>query len=477
MRKSSELPNELCAQLGEAETFASAVKRLWRENKLAAASAIVILLFILAAILAPVLTPYTFDSMDLHNRLAPPSRAHLLGTDEAGRDVLTRMLYGSRVSLLVGIVPTVISMLAGAILGIIAGYNGGRTDAVIMRIADVMLAFPSMFLAMAIMYTLGDGMINIFLALALVNWASVARIVRAETLKLKETEFVEAARSIGVGKLVIMLRHIFPNCAPSLIVLFTLNIPSAMLRQGGVSYRVVSFSGGQAKNAIPAFGTATIVLSATEEDRAKAIIETFRAEFAEAFGNIESDMVFTTTFGDTAPDRVLTGEVGYGMVGLMTTVPNNVHTMSPFIDGLVESSANLGVVSVDEDMVRFTVFARSSVAYQATQIGVICSALANSFGFTFDSEGHVPGWAVNPISKLTHIACEAYKHLTGTDMIVEPVHAGVECGAFAEKNPHLDMISVGPTLLDVHTPNETCKIEDVKITTELLIEILERIAK
>ena len=246
MRKSPELPNELCAQLGEAETFASAVKRLWWENKLAAASAIVILLFILAAILAPVLTPYTFDRMDLHNRLAPPSRAHLLGTDEAGRDVLTRMLYGSRVSLLVGIVPTVISMLAGAILGIIAGYNGGRTDAVIMRIADVMLAFPSMFLAMAIMYTLGDGMINIFLALALVNWASVARIVRAETLKLKETEFVEAARSIGVGKLVIMLRHIFPNCAPSLIVLFTLNIPSAILSESSLSFLSIGIKPPQA---------------------------------------------------------------------------------------------------------------------------------------------------------------------------------------------------------------------------------------
>ena len=246
MRKSPELPNELCAQLGEAETFASAVKRLWRENKLAAASAIVILLFILAAILAPVLTPYTFNGMDLHNRLAPPSRAHLLGTDEAGRDVLTRMLYGSRVSLLVGIVPTVISMLAGAILGIIAGYSGGRTDAVIMRIADVMLAFPSMFLAMAIMYTLGDGMINIFLALALVNWASVARIVRAETLKLKETEFVEAARSIGVGKLVIMLRHIFPNCAPSLIVLFTLNIPSAILSESSLSFLSIGIKPPQA---------------------------------------------------------------------------------------------------------------------------------------------------------------------------------------------------------------------------------------
>lgn len=246
MRKSSELPNELCAQLGEAETFASAVKRLWRENKLAAASAIVILLFILAAILAPVLTPYTFDGMDLHNRLAPPSRAHLLGTDEAGRDVLTRMLYGSRVSLLVGIVPTVISMLAGAILGIIAGYNGGRTDAVIMRIADVMLAFPSMFLAMVIMYTLGDGMINIFLALALVNWASVARIVRAETLKLKETEFVEAARSIGVRKLSIMLRHILPNCVPSLIVLFTLNIPSAILSESSLSFLSIGIKPPQA---------------------------------------------------------------------------------------------------------------------------------------------------------------------------------------------------------------------------------------
>ena len=289
-------------------------------------------------------------------------------------------------------------------------------------------------------------------------------IVGCKTLTISFSGLLGGHSGVGINK----------GHANALVSIATL---LAMLRQGGVSYRVASFSGGQAKNAIPAFGTATVVLSAAEEDRAKAIIETFRGEFAEAFGNIEPDMVFTTAFGDTAPDRVLTGEIGYGMVGLMTTVPNNVHTMSPFIDGLVESSANLGVVSVDDDMVRFTVFARSSVAYQATQIGVICGALANSFGFTFDSEGHVPGWAVNPNSKLTHIACDAYKHLTGTDMIVEPVHAGVECGAFAEKNPHLDMISIGPTLVDVHTPNEVCRIEDVKITTDLLIEILERIAK
>ena len=246
MKKDYTLDANLQAQLGEAETFSTAIKRLWRENKLASTSAIIIALFILAAIFAPLLTPYSFDEMDLLNRLAPPSREHLLGTDEAGRDVLTRMLYGARISLLVGIVPTVISMLAGAVLGIIAGYNGGKTDAVIMRLADIMLAFPSMFLAMVIMYTLGDGIINIFLALALVNWASVARIVRAETLKLKETEFVEAARSIGVKKITVMLRHILSNCIPSLIVLFTLNIPSAILSESSLSFLGIGIKAPQA---------------------------------------------------------------------------------------------------------------------------------------------------------------------------------------------------------------------------------------
>lgn len=223
--------------LDEPENLRTITRRLWRENKLAAASAVLILLFLLLAALAPVITPYGFDEIvDTANRLAPPSTQHLLGTDEVGRDVLTRMLYGARISLLVGIVPTVISMLAGAVLGILAGYLGGRVDSIIMRLADIMLAFPSMLLAMVIMYTLGDGIINIFLALALVNWASVARIVRAETLKLRETEYVEAARSIGVGRFTIMRRHILPNCIPSMIVLFTLNIPSAILSESSLSF-------------------------------------------------------------------------------------------------------------------------------------------------------------------------------------------------------------------------------------------------
>lgn len=246
MKNREKLDAVLSAQVGEGETFASVVRRLCREDKPAVISAIVILLFALAAIFAPFLTNYKFDEMDLLNRLSDPTSKHLLGTDEAGRDVFTRLLYGARISLLVGIVPTIASMLLGTMLGIVAGFIGGRTDAVIMRIADIMLAFPSMLLAMVIMYTLGDGMINIFLALALTNWASVARIVRAETLKLKTSEYVEAARSIGVTRFRIMIRHILPNCVPSLIVLFTLNIPSAILSESSLSFLGIGVKAPQA---------------------------------------------------------------------------------------------------------------------------------------------------------------------------------------------------------------------------------------
>ncbi len=224
------------SQIEEEESFGTLMRRMLRENRLAVISALVILLFVLAAIFASLLTPYSFDEMDLMNRLSPPSKIHLLGTDEGGRDILTRLLYGARVSLMVGIIPTILSMLIGAALGAVAGFFGGRTDAVIMRLADIMLAFPSMLLAMVIMYVLGDGLINVFLTLALVNWASVARIVRSETLHLKESEYVEAARAIGVGRPRIILRHILPNCVPTLIVLFTLNVPSAILTESSLSF-------------------------------------------------------------------------------------------------------------------------------------------------------------------------------------------------------------------------------------------------
>ena len=212
------------------------LKNLLRHNKIAVISAVIILLLILAAVLAPVLTPYGETQMDLRNRLAPPSGQHLLGTDEGGRDILTRMLYGSRISLMVGIVPSLLSLVLGAALGMLAGFRGGRTDAVIMRVADIMLAFPSILLAMVIMYTLGGDLTAVFLTLTLVNWAEVSRIIRAETMRLKENEYVEAARIIGVSRARILLRHILPNCLPTLIVLFTLNVPAAIMTESSLSF-------------------------------------------------------------------------------------------------------------------------------------------------------------------------------------------------------------------------------------------------
>ena len=226
----------LRSQLGEEERFRDLLRRMARENKTAVVSFFLILLMILAAVFAPLLTPYGENEMDLMHRLSPPSAEHLLGTDEGGRDLLTRLLFGARVSLMIGVVPALLSLMLGAALGVLAGYRGGLTDAVIMRAADVMLAFPSMLLAMVIMYSLGGGIMNVFLTLTLVNWAAVARVVRSRTLTLKNSEFAEAARVIGVPRGRIMRRHILPNCLPTLLVLFTLNIPASILTESSLSF-------------------------------------------------------------------------------------------------------------------------------------------------------------------------------------------------------------------------------------------------
>lgn len=227
------------SEIGEKYGAKEKLLRMCRQNPLAIISAAVIILIIVLAILAPVIAPYEEAQQDLTARLQAPSRAHLFGTDELGRDVFTRILYGARVSLLIGIVPPVISLVIGIILGMAAGYYGGTADYVIMRLADVVLSFPSLLLSMVIMYTLGryaNSIICLFAALSLVGWASVARVVRSQTLSLKETEYVEAARSIGVRGRRIMLRHILPNCIPSLIVLYTLNVPSCILAESTLSF-------------------------------------------------------------------------------------------------------------------------------------------------------------------------------------------------------------------------------------------------
>lgn len=218
------------------ESFKEKCKNIIKQNKLAFFSLIMIILIILCAVFANVICRYNPYTQSLKDRLLAPSFAHPLGTDELGRDTLTRIIFGARISLTIGLIPTLISMFIGTILGLVAGYFGGKIDFIIMRFADIMLAFPSLLLAMVVMYTMGGGLINIFIALSLVNWASTSRVVRSETLSLSKKEYVEAAKSMGVGNATIILRHILPNCIPTLVVLFTLSIPSAILSESSLSF-------------------------------------------------------------------------------------------------------------------------------------------------------------------------------------------------------------------------------------------------
>lgn len=227
---------DIASQIGESESLMDKFKTLCKENKLAVASAVVIILIALAAIFAPFVAPYDPTAQDLTNRLQGMSAQHIFGTDQLGRDVLSRMIYGARISLCIGLFPTLISMILGTILGLMSGYLGKTVDFIIMRLADITMAFPSLLLAMVVMYTLGNGIINIFLALTIVSWAGTARVVRSQTLSLREMEYVQAATSMGVGKFKIMFRHILPNCLPNLIVLFTLNIPGSILSESSLSF-------------------------------------------------------------------------------------------------------------------------------------------------------------------------------------------------------------------------------------------------
>jgi ABC-type dipeptide/oligopeptide/nickel transport system permease subunit len=218
------------------ETLTGDILRSFRKNRTALVGFCAVFLLVVVAVAAPLVTPFDPYAMNLDDQFLEPSGKHWFGTDRFGRDLFTRVIYGARISLLVGLVPSFITVFLGGFLGIISGYTGGRTDFWIMRLADVVMAFPSLLLALVVMYTLGASLFNIFIALSLVGWAGAARVVRSQVLSLKEMEFVEAARAIGVRDTVIMARHIFPNCLPALIVLFTLRIPEAIMFEASLSF-------------------------------------------------------------------------------------------------------------------------------------------------------------------------------------------------------------------------------------------------
>lgn len=215
------------------------VARAWlrlRRNRAAVVGLAVVVVLIFMAIFAPFLAPYNPYLVQLDDRLQPPGGAHLLGTDELGRDVLSRLIYGARVALWVGIVTVVLAGLIGITGGLVAGYLGGSWDAIIMRLVDVFLAFPVIILAIAIVAVRGPGLTNVLVALALVYWTSYARVARGTVLLLREEEYTWAARTLGASSSRIMLRHLLPNAVAPLVVLASLGMGNAILAEAALSF-------------------------------------------------------------------------------------------------------------------------------------------------------------------------------------------------------------------------------------------------
>jgi peptide/nickel transport system permease protein len=210
--------------------------RALRRNRLAVIGGIVVACLALGAVAAPWISPWDPNRPDVKKILGSPSRAHLLGTDQIGRDVLSRMLFGARVSLAVGFVSVGIAAFIGIILGSVAGYNGGLTDAGIMRLVDLMLVFPRFFLLLAVLAFLKPSIWTIMAVIGLTGWMGVARLVRAEFLALKEREFVVWSQSIGASGFRVIWRHILPNAMAPVLVAMTLGIPAAILTESGLSF-------------------------------------------------------------------------------------------------------------------------------------------------------------------------------------------------------------------------------------------------
>jgi peptide/nickel transport system permease protein len=210
--------------------------KAFKKNKLALYSLIFILLIILAAIFAPYISPYNPDKINVNAILQPPSLAHLLGTDQLGRDVFSRLIYGSRISVEVGFISVSISLFIGIIIGAFAGYYAGLTDGFLMRFVDIMLTFPSFFLILAVSAILRPSIINIMIIIGLTSWMGVARIIRAEFMQNREKDYVLSAKAAGASDLYIMFIEILPNVVAPILVSATLGIAGAILIQASLAF-------------------------------------------------------------------------------------------------------------------------------------------------------------------------------------------------------------------------------------------------
>lgn len=206
------------------------------KNKMALFGLAVIIFFCVIALLTPLIAPYGYEEQNLLLGAIPPSAEHWLGTDIFGRDMLTRIMYGSRVSLMVGFIATGVALVIGVLWGTVAGYAGGRVDAAMMRLVDILYALPFMIFIILLMVIFGRNILLLFLAIGAVEWLTMARIVRGQVLSLRRQEFIEAAISLGLSRWTIIRRHLIPNTLGPVIVYTTLTIPSVMLLEAFLSF-------------------------------------------------------------------------------------------------------------------------------------------------------------------------------------------------------------------------------------------------
>jgi peptide/nickel transport system permease protein len=200
------------------------------------AGLVIVAVVVIGALSAPVLLPWDPATQDLANRLQGPTWSHWFGLDELGRDILARVLLGARVSLLVGVVVVGVSSILGMAIGGVSGYYGGRIDQVIGRVMDVLMAFPGMLLAIALVAVLGPSLVNVVLALAVIGWVGYARLVRGQVLRAREFEYVTAAKALGAGTPRILIRHVLPTALPPLLVQATLGMAGAILSEAALSF-------------------------------------------------------------------------------------------------------------------------------------------------------------------------------------------------------------------------------------------------
>ena len=219
----------------DSSLFKDALLRL-TTNKLSLFSLIYIFILVFVALITPFIAPYDYAYQDLALGASPPSSDHLLGTDTLGRDLLTRMMYGSRISLMVGFLATSVALVIGVIWGTIAGFSGGKTDAIMMRIVDTLYGIPFIILIILLMVIFGRNLVLLFLAIGAVEWLTMARIVRSQVLNLSRQEFILSAEAMGVSRLSIIFRHLIPNAMGPVIVYATLTVPQIMLLESFLSF-------------------------------------------------------------------------------------------------------------------------------------------------------------------------------------------------------------------------------------------------